>query len=206
MSRPNHGQRNLVGYSPGGHKESDMTEQLSTAQHNPFLTNLVCPRVRFSRVWLCVTLWTRARQSPLSMGFFRQEYWSGLPCPLPGDPPNPGVKPKSLIFPALEGRLFTSSSTWEAPDHFTLWQLLLISQIYIHYSSLVQKTEKVWDKSENFKRGHKLYQMLIMIKDVFHLLLGKCINEYYLSTFLIWTKRKHQLLMIQIHKTFVSFI
>ena len=39
------------------------------------------------------TLWTVVRQAPLSMGFFRQEYWSGSPCPPPGDPPNPGIEP-----------------------------------------------------------------------------------------------------------------
>ena len=46
-----------------------------------------------------MTLWTVARQAPLSMGFSRQEYWSGLPCPPPGDLPNPGIKPRS---PALQ--------------------------------------------------------------------------------------------------------
>ena len=50
---------------------------------------------RFSCVGLCVTLWTVARQAPLSMEFSRQEYWSGLPCPPPGDPPNPGIEPES---------------------------------------------------------------------------------------------------------------
>ena len=42
------------------------------------------------------TQWAVARQAPLSMGFSRQEYWSGLPCPPPGDLPNPGIKPKFL--------------------------------------------------------------------------------------------------------------
>ena len=46
-------------------------------------------------VWLFATPWTVAYQAPLSMGFSRQEYWSGLPCPLPGDLPNPGIKPRS---------------------------------------------------------------------------------------------------------------
>ena len=46
-----------------------------------------------------VTPWTVAHQAPLSMGFPRQEYWSGLPCPPPGDLPDPGIKPKS---PALQ--------------------------------------------------------------------------------------------------------
>ena len=48
-----------------------------------------------SRVRLFVTLWTVAHQTPLSMGFSRQEYWSGLPFPSPGDLPNPEIEPRS---------------------------------------------------------------------------------------------------------------
>ena len=48
------------------------------------------------------------------MGFSRQEYWSGLPCPPPGDLPNLGIKPVSLMSLALAGRFFTSRATWEA--------------------------------------------------------------------------------------------
>ena len=62
------------------------------------------------------TLWMVAQQAPLSMRFFREEYWSGLPCPSPGDLPNPGSKPASLTPPALAGNVFfTTSTTWEAP-------------------------------------------------------------------------------------------
>ena len=68
-----------------------------------------------SRVWLFVVPWTVAPQVPLSMGFSRQEYWSGLPCPPPRDLPNPGIEPESLMSPALAGRFFTTSATWEAP-------------------------------------------------------------------------------------------
>ena len=50
------------------------------------------------------------------MGFPRQEYWSGLPCPTPGDLPNPGTDPLSLMSPALADRFFTTSATWEAHD------------------------------------------------------------------------------------------
>ena len=56
---------------------------------------------------------TVAHQAPLSIGFSRQEYWSGLPCPPPGDLPNPGIKPASLISPVLAGRFFTTSAIWE---------------------------------------------------------------------------------------------
>ena len=64
-------------------------------------------------VRLCVTLWTEACQASLSMGFSRQEYWSELLCPPPGDLPNPGIEPMSLMSPALAGRIFTTSATWE---------------------------------------------------------------------------------------------
>ena len=58
--------------------------------------------------------WTGAHQAPLSMGFSRQEYWSGLPFPSPEDLPNPGIKLVPLVSPALAGRFFTTSATWEA--------------------------------------------------------------------------------------------
>ena len=54
--------------------------------------------------------WIVAHQAPLSMGFSRQEYWSGLPRTLTGDPPD------ELASPALAGRFFTTSATWEAPE------------------------------------------------------------------------------------------
>ena len=67
----------------------------------------------FSHVWLYATLWTVTRQALLSMGFSRQEYWSALPCPPPGDLPDPGMKPTSLASPALADSFFSISTTWE---------------------------------------------------------------------------------------------
>ena len=58
------------------------------------------------------TPWTVARQAPLPMGFSRQEYWSGLPCPSPGDLPKPGIKPASPVSPALQADSLPS----EPPD------------------------------------------------------------------------------------------
>ena len=66
------------------------------------------------RVQLCATPWMGAQQAPLSMGFSRQEYWSGLPFPPPGDLPNAGIEPTSLKSPALAGRFFTPGTTREA--------------------------------------------------------------------------------------------
>ena len=83
--------------------------------------------ISFSNAWKwkvkvkslsCVLLlaipWTAAYQAPPSMGFSRQEYWSGVPHPPPGHFPNPEIEPVSLASPALAGRFFTTSATWGA--------------------------------------------------------------------------------------------
>ena len=80
----------------------------------------------FNHVWVFATLWTVARQAPLSMGFSRQEYWSGLPCPPPGDLPNPGIQP---VTPA--GRFFTAEPpgkpiTWIYHSLFCIHQLMSV--------------------------------------------------------------------------------
>ena len=74
-----------------------------------------------SRLTLCVP-WPVAHQAPLSMGFSRQEYWNRLPFPPPGDPPDAGIKPTSLVSPALAGGFFTTLTTWEA--------------LYLHYQHI----------------------------------------------------------------------
>ena len=67
-----------------------------------------------NRIWLFVTPWTVTRQAPLSMEFFRQECWSGLPFSPPGDLPDPEIKPESLVSLALAGGFFSTSATREA--------------------------------------------------------------------------------------------
>ena len=62
----------------------------------------------FSCVRLFAALWTVALQAPLSVGFSRQEYWSGLPCPPPADLPDPGIKPASSVTPASQKDSFTT--------------------------------------------------------------------------------------------------
>ena len=59
----------------------------------------------FSHIRFFVTPWTVAHQAPLSMGFSRQDYWNGLPCPPPGDLPNPGIIPASLMFSCIDRRV-----------------------------------------------------------------------------------------------------
>ena len=72
----------------------------------------MCMLSHFSHVQLFAIPWTVARQASLSMGFYRQQYWSGLPCPPPGDLPGPGTEPTSLMSPVLAGWYFTASSTY----------------------------------------------------------------------------------------------
>ena len=87
------------------------SEQTYSAGHQAFISlagggGLVAQ----SCLTLCDPSGLLARQAPLSMGFSRQEYWSGLPCPPPGYHPNPGIK---AVSPALAGVFFTTSATWE---------------------------------------------------------------------------------------------
>ena len=82
----------------------------------PLVCVCACMLSHFSRVRLCATLWTAAHQAPLYVRFSRQEYGSGLPCPPPGDLPDPGIEPVFLTSPALAGRFFTTCATWGAPS------------------------------------------------------------------------------------------
>ena len=73
----------------------------------------------FSPVWLFATPWTEGYQAPPSMGFSRQEYWSGLPFTSPGDLPDPGIKPRSPAFqadPLTSEPQTTTTSCWKAQD------------------------------------------------------------------------------------------
>ena len=72
---------------------------------------------RFSQIQFFVTIWVVAHQAPLSMGFCRQEHWSELPCPPPGDLPDPGIKPASPAPPASQADSL-HRATAEAPK---LW-------------------------------------------------------------------------------------
>ena len=87
----------------------------------------------FSHVQLFATLWIVGHQAPLSMGFSRQEYWSGLPWPPPGNLPDPGIQPSSLMSPALAEGFFTTSTTW---DNLLQGQSQLIKDLNCMWKSL----------------------------------------------------------------------
>ena len=88
--------------------------------------------VHFSCIRLFETPWTVAHQPLLSTGFSRQEYWSGLPCHSPGDLPNPGIEPTSLMSPALAGRFFTTSATGKCTHLHTHTHTHTHTHIYIY--------------------------------------------------------------------------
>ena len=77
-----------------------------------------------------MTLQTVDLQAPLSKGFPRQEYWSGLPFLSPADLPDPGIKPACLMSSALAGRFFTTSATWEAQIYIVVVQSLSHIQLF----------------------------------------------------------------------------
>ena len=116
----------------------------------------LCMLSHFNHAQLFVTLWTIACQAPLSMGFPRQEYWSGLPFPSPGELPNPGIKPTSLTSPELAGRFFlTTSANWEVLfnprlliSHSVVWENN--SNCFMHFNLCPVKTliDKEFSKLE----------------------------------------------------------
>ena len=95
-----------------------------------------------SHVQLFVTPCIVAHQAPLSMELSRQEYWSGLAFPTPGDLPDPGIKPGCPAFSALAGRFFTISATWEAPHIFIVLHKIFSS---VQFSSVAQSCLPICD-------------------------------------------------------------
>ena len=118
-----------------------------------------------SAVRLCAIPWTGARQAPLSMGFFRQEYWNGLPCPPPEDLPNPGIEP---VPPTLQADFFTHWGIREA-------QRVLVLQSYPNRHS--GKNSHWLIKSKEFFKG--VFLPLMLQKVDFFLKIG-------LSSITLW--------------------
>ena len=101
----------------------------------------------FSHIQLFVTLWTVAREDPLSLEFSRQNYWSGLPCCPPGDPPDPGIEPKSLVSPAWADGFFTTSTNWEAQLIYVYTYDMIY--IYLYLSSVFLQNRNIVKYSYN---------------------------------------------------------
>ena len=100
-----------------------------------YLKECVCKLSRFSHVHRFSTLWTVARQAPLSMGFSRQEYCSGLLSPPPGELPDPRVKPAFPVSLALQVDSLSLSHRWKALGIWVkFWVLALVATFYIVFS------------------------------------------------------------------------
>ena len=132
----------------------------------------------------CLTLgdpWTVACQTPLSMGFPRQESWSGLPFPIPSDLPHPGIKSMSLTSSALAGRFFNTSATWEVqrllfvlfPLSFPLYILwitlfvffTLFDPISLFHTSR-EKSQSVAidnDSGEDFGKNSERFKIILLL-------------------------------------------
>ena len=108
-----------------------------------------------------VTLWTVACQALQSMGFSRQEYWSGLPCPPPGDLPNPGIKSTVPAAPALQAdSLLLGSQPPGKPKNY-----LFINRFSIVNSTLyLYSVEKIWKKKKTKKNTQWLLYVEKYIK------------------------------------------
>ena len=99
-----------------------------------------CCAYVLSHAWLFVTLWTVAHQADLSMGFFRQDYWSELPFPIPGDLPDPGIEPESpvsLVSISCIGRwILYNWAIWEAPSRTCCPYFLVEGQVFFFKVSI----------------------------------------------------------------------
>ena len=103
------------------------------------IIKLVCMHAQLPCcIQLFVILCMVAHQAPLSMEFSRQEYWSGLPFPFPGNLPNPGIKPAFLMSPALACEFFITSATWEAAIYFSKSLHQSYKEHLVGYGNLLQ--------------------------------------------------------------------
>ena len=87
-----------------------------------------------------MSLWTVALQAPLSIGFSRQEGWR-LPCPPPGNLPNPGIEPMSLMFPEWAGKFFTTIAAWEVQTSVHLNSLFALLINRLEWERINEKSE-----------------------------------------------------------------
>ena len=106
---------------------------------------------RFGCVQPSVTPWTIAHQAPLSVRFSRQEYWSGLPCPPPGDLPDPGTEPMSSVAPALQADSLLLSH-WESPTLVRRLQRTAVADKRLFETSLLSITGLTLDFRLIFKK------------------------------------------------------
>ena len=127
----------------------------------------VCVPNCFSHVQFFASLWTVAHQAPLSMGFSREEYWSGLPYPPPRDLPNPRVELASSMSPALAGRFSATNATWEAlyEEYIRQNAVLDDSQTEIKIAGRnINNLRYIYDTTLMLEREEELKSFLMRVK------------------------------------------
>ena len=131
-------------------------------------------------VWLFTTPWAVAHQAPLSMGFSRQEYWSGLPCPSPRGLPNLGIEPKT---PGLAGRFFTTEPPGKStkqptglptPNLYSLLKrLFFFADEVIHSHRIIFQSPRYYLQATNLL--HSLQPIHCPVNSSSYMLLGSVI-------------------------------
>ena len=111
----------------------------------------------FSHFQLFMTLWTAVYQAPLSMGFSRQEYWSGLSCPSPGDLSDPGIKPMSPASPVLQAYSLTTEPPGKPIKSY--WRSSIIKSIRGFWD---QNVWQLWASAEQFILEGSYYTFMIL--------------------------------------------
>ena len=118
-----------------------------------FLPSALCVLSHFSCVWLCDSM-DYSLPAPLSMGFSRQEYWSGLPCPSPGDLPNPGIKPESLTVSCIFIAITQTTFSLHLTDRNAL-QLAAVIRLFSKQNIIILppphgRITPLWDGNSTF--------------------------------------------------------
>ena len=134
----------------------------------------------FSHVQLVATLWNITCQAPLSMGFCRQEDWSGLQCHPPGDLPDPGIEPMSPTSPALADMFFTTSTTWETPILSLKYTKCLDWETWIDYTQMTTY-KRLPSKRSTLITEQNLWKKLLypLYSGTFFWTLKKLIDQLY---------------------------
>ena len=143
----------------------------------------------FSHVWLFATLWTTALQASLSMGFSRQEYWSGLPCPPQGNLPDPGIELTSLLSPVLASEFFTISAIWEA--------------LFVNIGLILKSSAGSFLLSSFLHQNYAVYmkKILFSIQVLFFFFSTCCLFPF--STWIIYSEYEHLSRQQSEEKTFI---
>ena len=158
-----------------------------------------------SHAWLFATLWTVVHQPPLSMGFPRQEYWSGLSFPTPGDLADPGIKPRSPVSPALAGRFFTTSPPGKPKVQVKTRRVILDSLFpFTNHGHSIRNsvvfTFKIYQESDHFSPPSPLLSLCINPPSPLPWTTAQlvtCVNLKLTAHFNLWPPPPHNLFIIQ---------